>query len=355
MTSVTEIALSFEGVTHRYKGLLAVNSLSFEIGAREIVCLVGPSGSGKSTILRLAAGLEELQAGSISSYGVNVSKVGSVLIAPENREVGFVFQDLALFPHLTVVENITFGMQKGGKRQQNEEALELLRGVGLEGYSNAYPHMLSGGEQQRVALVRALAPKPRLVLLDEPFSDLDTRLRADVRRDTLRMLKAAKTPVLLVTHDLGEAMLMADRLIVVNHGELVQQGHPEAIYDQPKNRFVAELLSGINVLHCTVNNGYVQSPLGEVSASGFASGAEVELVIRNEALSLSTPENDQGTMGKVAGSRTIGHYSVVNVTLEGYQASLTAHVPTATAPRKDAKVRVDFDRRLAYVFARNSV
>ena len=221
-------ALILQNLRHDYDKLRAVDDVSLSVKAGEVVCLVGPSGCGKSTVLRLAAGLERLQRGRISMRGEVVGDPEKqVRVAPERRHVGLVFQDFALFPHLTVGGNVGFGINRLPAAQREARVRETLRQVEMEQYIDTFPHTLSGGQQQRVALARALAPQPSVLLLDEPFSGLDERLREQVRDDTLGLLRRNGTAALLVTHDPEEALFMADRLYLMRAGRIVQSGPPQ--------------------------------------------------------------------------------------------------------------------------------
>ncbi len=336
-------ALAFVGVSHRYGRTVAVDDLSLTLGAGEVVCLVGPSGCGKSTTLRLAAGLEALQAGRIEIGGQAVAG-GGKQVPPEARHTGMVFQDFALFPHLSVLDNVTFGMRSTDTTAKQQRGRDLLERVGMARFATSFPHELSGGEQQRVALARALAPRPRLMLMDEPFSGLDTQLRDSVRDDTLAVLAEAGTPTLLVTHDPQEAMRMADRVAVLRDGKLVQMAPPAEIYDAPANLFVARFFGPVNVLEGLANGGSVETPLGKVPAGGAGQG-RVAVGIRNESLVLGAV----GISATVTAARTLGAYSVVEVQIGG-GARLTAHVPGTATPEIGAVVHVDFDRHGAFVF-----
>ncbi len=325
---------------------MAVDGFSLTVGAGEVVCLVGPSGCGKSTTLRLAAGLEELQHGKVSIGGSLVAG-GGRSVPPEHRNTGMVFQDFALFPHLKVIDNIMFGMRGRDAADKRARAEKILDNIGMTQYGHTFPHELSGGEQQRVALARALAPRPALMLMDEPFSGLDTQLRDTVRDDTLSILAEAATPTLLVTHDPREAMRMADRVAVMRGGRLVQVGPPAEIYSQPASLFVAGFFGHVNTLSGHALGGMVETAMGKLPAGGFPTDGPVAVGIRNEGLALG----ETGPTATVQSARVLGPYSVVALLLEG-GVRLTVHIPGTAPPAAGARVNVDFDRAQAFVFAK---
>ena len=242
--------------------------MALAIAPGEVHCLVGPSGCGKTTTLRLIAGLENLQAGRISLNGRLLAEPGADL-PPERRRVGLMFQDFALFPHLRVGENVAFGLSGLDRRGRERRVAELLAAVNMSAYAQAYPHTLSGGEQQRVALARALAPEPELMLLDEAFSALDTSLRAQVREETLALLRDAGTPTLLVTHDAEEAIRVGDRIHAMLAGRIVQSGTPAELYAAPINGFVAGFFGPVNRFRGRVSRGEVETPLGRRERQGL--------------------------------------------------------------------------------------
>lgn len=350
-------ALALSAVTHNYRNKRAVDQVSLSIGPGEIVCLVGPSGCGKSTLLRLSAGLETLQQGEITVNGQVIARPGQSL-APERRGIGLVFQDYALFPHLRVLDNVRFGLNRLPVAEQKERALAALRQVGMEAYAQSYPDALSGGQQQRVALARAMAPKPSVLLLDEPFSGLDTRLRETVRDETLHVLKQSGAATMIVTHDPEEAMFLADRIALMRDGKLVQLGSPTELYTKPVDEFAASFFGEVNRLTGTVRGGRVETPIGCLSAPDHAEGAAVAVLIRPEGLRLSAVEQGLGTDGvpnlaRVEASRLLGRASLVHLRVldaGGKAHHMHARMPGHFLPADDTHVSVALDRQQAFIF-----
>jgi iron(III) transport system ATP-binding protein len=288
-----------------------LDNVSFIAPEGQVVALLGPSGSGKSTILRLIAGLETLDAGEIRIGGERVSSVGSTL-PTEARRVGMVFQDYSLFPHLNVGANVAFGLDKLGRAERDETALRWLDRVGLKHRASAYPHELSGGEQQRVALARALAPRPRAILLDEPFSGLDAVLRAELRDATLATLAEARTTTLFVTHDAEDALQAADRLVILKSGRVLQEAAPREAYDRPASLDSAAALGPVNLFTGLVADGFVATPFGAVTATHLPNGASAAVAVRAEALTLAP-----GTGARVVAVRPHGAHDLVRIEAQG--------------------------------------
>ena len=224
--------LTLEGVTRRFGRVTALEAIDLDIAPGEIVSLLGHSGCGKTTLLRIAAGVEVPSAGRVLVDGREVASP-TVFVPPEKRSIGLMFQDYALFPHLTILQNVMFGLTALDRREREQEARAALARVGLEHLAESYPHEASGGEQQRVALARAIVPRPGILLMDEPFSGLDSRLRDSVRADTLSVLRETGATALVVTHDPEEAMRISDRIVLMRRGRIVQQGSAQDLYDRP--------------------------------------------------------------------------------------------------------------------------
>jgi len=300
------------GVSKRFGDVAAVDSADLCVERGEFVALLGPSGCGKTTLLRLVAGFEQPDGGEVK-VGDRVVADDDTWVAPERRRVGMVFQDYALFPHLTVAENVGFGLPRKERRTRVPIVLAL---VDLCGLGARYPHELSGGQQQRVALARALAPNPELVLLDEPWSNIDPHLRGSMRDELARILRAIGVTVVLVTHDREEAFSLADRIAVMRDGSVVQEGTPEEVYLAPATRWVAEFVGAGNFLPGTLADGIVATPVGAFPALNTCTDAAVEVLIRPELLELEP--NPTGS-GQVIAREFRGHDVFYRVLLDGVE------------------------------------
>ena len=331
-----------------------VDDVNLTVEAGQVTCLLGPSGCGKSTTLRITAGIETPTGGQISVDGTQVCGDG-VMMPPEDRGIGLMFQDFALFPHLNVAKNVGFGL--GGKAKHRVG--EMLERVGLSGFENKYPHELSGGEQQRVALARAVAPSPRVMLMDEPFSGLDNRLRDGIRDETLAVLKEEGAAVLLVTHEPDEAMRMADEIALMRNGKIVQSGNPYNVYNAPADKEAAAFFSDINVIRGKSNGALTQTPFGQFLTPGYADGAEVEIVIRPQHLGIDfdraggprpTAQAGAPARGIVERARFMGRESLVELRMDFDGSILTATVPAVFLPKPGTVLWLSMRRERCFVF-----
>lgn len=296
-----EIAKSFDDA-------VAVDSASISVEKGTSLALLGPSGCGKTTLLRILAGLETPDAG-VVSVGESVLSGPTTFVPPEARHIGMVFQDWALFPHMTVSKNVAFGLTR--REIEEGRVVEALDMVGLSHLSDRYPEDLSGGQAQRVALARALAPRPQVLLLDEPFSNLDNELRAQVRADVVSLLRDVGMTSVFVTHDQEEAFVLGDRVAVMRHGRIVQEGLPSDVYESPATPWVASFVGEANVFRGVATDGALASPVGVLPLAGGISGA-CEVVVRPEHLLLGN-----GTDGVVAAVEFYGHDSSYRVAVDG--------------------------------------
>ena len=334
--------LAIDRVRRRFRdsGPPAVDALSLTVARGEIVALVGPSGCGKTTTLRLVAGFERPEAGTITIAGARVASADGTVVAPEHRHVGVVFQDFALFPHLTVAGNVGFGLR--GARDRHATVHDMLNLVGLGDVAGRYPHQLSGGQQQRVAVARALAPAPTLLLLDEPFSNLDADLRAHVRDVVRRAIRATGSTALFVTHDQEEALELADRVGVMAGGRLQQVAAPDEIYHRPTTRFVAEFLGAAVFVPGVVVADGIRTEIGLVGRSADATlGAVVQVLVRPDDVAfVSSPTGNAVLVDRVFRGSEVRY----TVELPSGLRLLSSQPSATTAPvgtRVRAEIRLD--------------
>lgn len=295
--------LHLERLTRRFGEIEAVRDVSFSVASGEIVTMVGQSGCGKSTLLRLIAGVDRQDQGRIIMDGAEIAGP-SAFVEPEQRRIGFVFQDYALFPHLDVMANIQFGLKNLPKDAAKTRSADIVTRLGIWHLSDRYPHMLSGGEQQRVALARALAPEPRILLMDEPFSNLDRKLRDTVREETLSLLRQLQTTVIMVTHDPEEALSAGDRVVLLRAGNVIQIGSAADLYERPSCAYAAEFFCTYNKVRGACWNGFLETPLGRFKAHGYADGAEATAYLRPQSLRIST--RGEGISGQVVQRALMG-------------------------------------------------
>ncbi|QUM78119.1 ABC transporter ATP-binding protein [Moritella sp. 24] len=299
MTTLSSSALTISDLHCSYAGVDILTGLDLTLGKNEILCLLGPSGCGKTTTLKLIAGLLPPTQGSIEING-NVVDNAKLNLAPEKRNVGMIFQDYALFPHLTVTDNILFSLHKQSQSKQKEKLDYVLNLVNLTEFAGRYPHQLSGGQQQRVAIARALACSPELLLLDEPFSNIDSQVRHHLIEEMRGLLKSHNMSAIFVTHSKEEAFAFADRLAVFHQGKIEQLGTPTELYNQPATRFVADFLGKVNYLDAVVVDEYsVETALGIITSSQVLSltvGEEKLLALRPQQLKLAAVEQGIATI-----------------------------------------------------------
>ncbi len=322
VTPVRAAALAVENLRQIYAGHAAVDGVSWSAAAGETVCLLGHSGCGKTTLLRLIAGLETPAGGRVLVDGQELSGPNA-FVPPEQRRIGLVFQDYALFPHLSVLDNVLFGLRGGDKAGARAKALQALTRVGLAERAGHFPHQLSGGEQQRVALARALAPEPRVLLMDEPFSNLDRRLRDRVREETMALLREAGTTTVVVTHDPEEALRIADHIVLMHAGRVEQNGSAHALYNHPTSLFAARFFSDLNAVPGRVGNGVVETPLGRFPTT-LAAG-DTTVYLRPQHLDLG--EAGSGIAGRVLRTVFLGHGEELQVAVDGLPDPLLLQLP----------------------------
>jgi iron(III) transport system ATP-binding protein len=306
--------LTVDDLHLRYRGQTrdAIDGVSFAMEAGEIFALLGPSGSGKTSTLRVIAGFERPQAGRVVLGGRVLGGDGAAsFVAPEHRNVGFVFQDFALFPHLSVIENVMFGLHGLRADERRSRALDILERAQLTDCAGRFPRELSGGQQQRVALARAMAPRPHLILMDEPFSSLDPELREDARRKIHRVFREHAMSAVVVTHDQSEALGFADRIGVMRDGRLEQAGTPEELYNHPATRFVAAFIGGANIMRGIGRGDCVMTSIGRVPIDREATG-DVTIALRPEHLEILPPNGGEPT-GRIVSRAFHGHDLTIRI------------------------------------------
>ena len=348
MTRSTAL-LEVRGLVVRYGDVVAVNEVSLELPRRRLTALVGRSGCGKTTLLRAIAGFEPPAAGEIVLDGETLSGEGG-WVAPERRQIGMVFQEGALFPHLDVRRNVGYGLHRRAHRgRRDRRVAEVLELVGMADYGDRFPDQLSGGQQRRVALARALAPEPRLVLLDEPFAGLDAGLREHLRAEVRRILGAAGVTALLVTHDQGEALSVADRVAVMEAGRILQVGSPDEIYHRPRTPEVARFIGEGVLVPCEVEAGLVRSMLGAVEAPPGAVDGPALLFVRPEDLGVRASAEETTAHGRIVERRFFGHDVLDRVRLTGGE-EIEVRVLSSEAPPDGAAVELRLRPRAFTLF-----
>ncbi len=344
--------LVFDNVSLSYGDVQAVRNVSFELEPGEIICLLGPSGCGKTSLLRLAAGAEQPNAGRVLLDDKVVAD-STTFTPPEKRNVGLMFQDFALFPHLSILDNVTFGLQAMDRSIALDEGRKALARVGLSQYESNFPNELSGGEQQRVALARTIVPRPAIVLMDEPFSGLDQRLRDNVRQETHSLLKETRASAVLVTHDPVEAMGIADRILLMRNGELLQVGTPEELYRHPVDLESARFFCDFTEVEGTISGNVIDTPLGTYTLEDTVPDGDALMLIRPHAITAAAAGSKKGLTGKVVQSRFLGEITELLVQFQELD-EVFIRASTKHLPKRGEVLNFTVDDELVLIFASDS-
>ena len=346
--------LDVKELSHFFGEKEALSNLNFSIENNSIVSVLGPSGCGKTTLIRLIAGLEQIQNGEIFLEN-NLVANKNLNIPPEKRPISYVFQDFALFPHMTVLENVSFAAgSKSNKKQLIDQVIHLAK---VENFLDKYPHSLSGGEQQRVALARSFAVQPKLLLLDEPFSDLDINLKREIIDDTLHLINSLDSSAIVVTHNAEEAMFLSDIILVMESGKLIQIGTPHEIYFKPSNLYVASLFGETNIFQSKVVDNTCATPLGRIKTSNLPNNQEVDVVVRPEAIKLNLEKSPllNPNSGVVVDSKFLGNSAIIHMSVndeKNKKHHIHSRVMGNFLPPPASSVSVTLDEDHVFIFPR---
>ena len=346
--------LDVKQLSHFFGEKEALTNLNFSIDHNSIISVLGPSGCGKTTLIRLIAGLEQIQNGEIFLEKSLVANKNFNL-PPEKRSISYVFKDFALFPHMTVLENISFAAgSKSNKKQLIDQVINLSK---VENFLYKYPHSLSGGEQQRVALARSIAVQPKLLLLDEPFSDLDINLKREIIDDTLHLINSLESSAIVVTHNAEEAMFLSDTILVMEKGKLLQIGTPHEIYFKPSNLYVASLFGETNIFQSKVIDNTCLTPLGRIKVSNLSNNQDVDVVIRPEAIKLNLEKSPllNPNSGVVVDSKFLGNSAIIHMTVNDERNNkhhIHSKVMGNFLPPPASSVSVTLDEDHVFIFPR---
>ena len=346
--------LDVKQLSHFFGEKEALTNLNFSIDHNSIVSVLGPSGCGKTTLIRLIAGLEQIQNGEIFLEKSLVANK-NLNVPPEKRSISYVFQDFALFPHMTVLENISFAAgSKSNKKQLIDQVINLSK---VENFLDKYPHSLSGGEQQRVALARSIAVQPKLLLLDEPFSDLDINLKREIIDDTLHLINSLESSAIVVTHNAEEAMFLSDTILVMEKGKLIQIGTPHEIYFKPSNLYVASLFGETNIFQSKVIDNTCLTPLGRIKCSNLSNNQDVDVVVRPEAIKLNLEKSPllNPNSGVVVDSKFLGNSAIIHMTVNDEKNNkhhIHSKVMGNFLPPPASSVSVTLDEDHVFIFPR---
>ncbi len=346
--------LDVKQLSHYFGEKEALTNLNFSIENNSIVSVLGPSGCGKTTLIRLIAGLEQIQKGEIFLEKSLVANK-NLNVPPEKRPISYVFQDFALFPHMTVLENVSFAAgSKSNKKQLIDQVIHLAK---VENFLEKYPHSLSGGEQQRVALARSIAVQPKLLLLDEPFSDLDINLKREIIDDTLHLINSLESSAIVVTHNAEEAMFLSDAILVMEKGKLIQIGTPHDIYFKPSNLYVASLFGETNIFQSKVEDNTCLTPLGRIKTSNLSNNQDVDVVVRPEAIKLNLEKSPllNPNSGVVVDSKFLGNSAIIHMTVNDEKNNkhhIHSRVMGNFLPPAASSVSVSLDEDHIFIFPR---
>lgn len=324
-----------------------LSNINVSLYPGEVLCLLGNSGCGKTTLLRVVAGLEDQSFGAIY---INENEISgpNINIPANSRSIGLMFQEYALFPHLTVEENIAYGLDGLNRADRVNKINKTIINVGLENYRKSYPHMLSGGEQQRVALARAIAPEPLILLMDEPFSGLDRSLRDSLREETIMILKKSDVSIILVTHDPEEAMLMGDRIVLMRDGEFIQVGTSEDLFLDPVDKNTVKLFSGVNEFNGVILDGFALSNIGRFKAPKYTDGDKVDILIRDQAFILTKPSSNNNF--KIKYVNFMGETTRLTLINKIDESIVRMTVPGMVKNKINDIVGLNIDERFVYLF-----
>lgn len=344
--------LILRDVTRRFDGRAALSNVSCTVGRGEVLCLVGASGCGKSTLLRLIAGVDRPDAGEVFLAGEALVSAGR-FVEPENRGIGFMVQDYALFPHKSVTGNIMFGLSHLPRSERSARASAMIERMRIAHLADSYPHMLSGGEQQRVALARALAPTPRVILMDEPFSNLDRSLRDEIRAETLALIRETGTTAVLVTHDPEEALSVGDTVALMRAGDIVQMGSGRDLYDRPTTPYAATFFGHCNMIDAVCKDDMAPTPLGSFPVPGAADGDAVTVYIRPHLIKIATCSDDAPF--EVIGTAFSGAALDVTVRHRDLPQPLQTRLAGGTALNRGDRIALEVSEPpCALIFARST-
>ncbi|MFD1880899.1 ABC transporter ATP-binding protein [Paracoccus pacificus] len=349
MTPNQPPALELDRISRWLGGRQILSDITVSIPTGKISCLLGQSGCGKSTLLRLISGVDRPDGGRIRMDGQEIVGDGS-FVEPESRNIGFMFQDYALFPHISVAANLAFGLRGMSKAEQQKRVNEVVDGIGIRHLVDRFPHSLSGGEQQRVALARALAPKPAVLLMDEPFSNLDQGLRERVRKETVETLRKLGTTAIIVTHDPQEALAVGDLIILMREGKIEQIGSPFDIYDHPVSPYAAEFMGPCNRLTGIFARGQIETPIGKFQANlNLPDGALAVACIRPQALTIESAGD--GIAARILAKSFLGESEQIDISVHPLAQPLRVHSHQRIPMAVGQQVSLHLNHAEIHVFA----